>query len=142
MRMKGYLDDTMHYAFHLPSQFLLIQCRETREMDLRLHWCLMIKIVMRTISASKMTTLFGISPRNLISQKLCHLQKTKVPSSEPHKLQSSFGLGMNLILKDGKGNTVSVVYEGVAADGLAPGSHSKDQGWHKIASEGISFDLP
>ena len=115
MRMKGYLGDIVHYAFSSafpissdtvhgskedgPEATLVSDDKDTY-------------VVRKMIAASKTTVLFGTSLRNLISQSLTN--------------HNVFELGLNLILKDRKGNSVPVVYKGVAADRIARTVRTKD----------------
>ena len=91
-------------------------------------------------SSNKYDNTFWYKPKKLIKPKVVSFAKdTKAPASESHKSQSSFEVGMNLVLKDGAGNTVSVVYEGVAADGLAHTVRTKDSTTLSVQASHLAF---
>ena len=115
MRMKGYLGDIVHYAFSSAFPISSDTVHGSKENGPEATLVSDDKdtyVVRKMIAASKTTVLFGTSLRNLISQSLTN--------------HNVFELGLNLILKDRKGNSVPVVYKGVAADRIARTIRTKD----------------
>ena len=140
MRIKGYLNDTVHYAFS--SAFTMSPTVSANEGD---------RPEAAVVSDDEDSeededqslqedTSFWYKPKNIEKPKIVTFTKdTKAPASEPQKPQTSFELGMNLILKDGKGNSIPVVYEGEASDGLSHTVRTKDGTKLSVQASHLAF---